>query len=72
MSKKYRVIRDLQGGEFGMGRDYTIEEWREQAIEWADMDENDDLIAVLEVLKEDKVIEFIGVLWALEFEEIYN
>lgn len=29
--KKYRVTEDLQGGEFGMYRDYTLKEWREQA-----------------------------------------
>lgn len=37
---KYRVIRDLQGGEFGMGRDMTAEEWLEQAVEWRDSDDS--------------------------------
>lgn len=37
---KYRVIRDLQGGEFGMGRDYTAEEWLEQTVEWRDSDDS--------------------------------
>ena len=37
---KYRVIRDLQGGEFGMGRDYTAEEWLEQAVDWRDSDDS--------------------------------
>lgn len=36
--KKYRVVRDLQGGEFGMGRDYTAKEWLEQMVEWRDSD----------------------------------
>lgn len=27
--KRYRVIEDLQGGDFGMYRDYTVEQWRE-------------------------------------------
>lgn len=40
MSKKYRVVRDLQGGEFGMGRDYTAEEWLEQAVDWRDSDDS--------------------------------
>lgn len=38
--KKYRVVRDLQGGEFGMGGDYTAEEWLGQAVEWRDSDDS--------------------------------
>ena len=38
--KKYRVVEDLQGGEFGMGRDYTALEWLEQATEWRDSDDS--------------------------------
>lgn len=67
---KYRVIKDLQGGCFGMDRDFTVEEWREQAIEWADMDDNEELIAVLECLKDEKVIPFIADFWELEFEAV--
>lgn len=37
---KYRVIRDLQGGEFGMGIDMTASEWLEQAVEWRDSDDS--------------------------------
>lgn len=40
MKKRYRVVADLQGGEFGMGRDYTAEEWLEQAVEWRDSDDS--------------------------------
>lgn len=36
--KKYIVIKDFQGGEFGMYRVYTAKEWGEQAYEWADSD----------------------------------
>lgn len=38
--KRYRVVRDLQGGEFGMGRDYTATEWLEQAVSWRDSDDS--------------------------------
>ena len=38
--KRYRVVADLQGGEFGMGRDYTAEEWLKQAVEWRDSDDS--------------------------------
>lgn len=38
--KRYRVVRDLQGGAFGMGRDYTATEWLEQAVSWRDSDDS--------------------------------
>ena len=38
--KKYEVIRDYQGGDFGMGRQYTALEWLEQATEWRDADDS--------------------------------
>ena len=68
--KYYRVIKDLQGGEFGMYRVYTEEQWREQALEWAEMDENDFLIKTLKKLPNEKIIPFISDIWALEFTEV--
>jgi hypothetical protein len=38
--KKYRVIEDLQGGDFCMDREYTANEWLEQAVEWRDADDS--------------------------------
>lgn len=70
MEKMYKVVRDLQGGQFGMYRIQSIEEWREQAISWADSDENDFLIEDLENMPQDKVIEYISKVWELEFKEI--
>ncbi len=67
---RYRVSRDLQGGEFGMYRDYTVEQWREQAMEWADMDDNDGLAETLAELPADEVIGFISEMWGLEFRKV--
>ena len=36
--KRYIVIRDWQGGSFGMFRDYTAEKWGQQAAQWSDSD----------------------------------
>jgi len=44
MEKRYRVVKDLQGGDFAMGIDQTIEEWRNNALYWA---ENDDFEGVV-------------------------
>jgi len=38
MARQWYVIDDRQGGDFGMYRLYTAEEWLEQAIEWSDSD----------------------------------
>lgn len=65
----YYVAEDYQNTEFGMQRNYTLQEWREQALEWADMDENDDLIAVLETIKDEKLLDFISEIWQIRFEK---
>ena len=70
MEKMYKVVADLQGGTFGMYRIQSVEDWREQAIEWADSDENDFIIEELKQLPSDKVIEYISIIWQLEFKEI--
>lgn len=65
----YYVAEDYQHTDFGMQRNYTLQEWREQALEWADMDENDDLIAVLETIKDEKLLDFISEIWQIRFEK---
>ena len=67
---RYRVVRDLQGGEFGMGRDFTIEQWRKNALEWCYSDDNYELAKELYKLPQEEVIEFISFLWALEFKKV--
>lgn len=68
--KLYRVIRDLQGGTFGMDRDMTIEQWREQAMEWAFMDDNEELEKEVEELRTADVLPFIEEIWQIEFAEV--
>lgn len=77
--KRYRVIKDYQGGEFGMGRDYTAMEWLEQMIEWSEMDGMDeqDIKDMQEYWKneiefgrEQGLIDHIAEVWQLEFEEV--
>ena len=70
MEKMYKVVADLQGGNFGMYRIQTIEDWREQAIEWADMDEHDGIVEELKNLPLDEVIDYIAEFWQLEFKEV--
>lgn len=70
--KKWRVVRDLQGGCFGMDRDYTLKEWREQAIEWSYADEDFEAVRQLKryEIKNKDLLAFISGIWELEFEEV--
>lgn len=53
-----------------MDRDLTIEQWREQAMDWAFMDDNEELEKEVEELRTNEVIPFISDIWELEFEEV--
>lgn len=66
---RYFVSKDLQGGDFGMHRLYTIEEWREQAKEWADLEDMGAVYDHLCELPKEDVIDFIADFWELEFRE---
>lgn len=68
--KRYRVVKDLQGDEFGMYRDYTIEQWRQQAIGWAEMDEHDGVVERLKEMPEEQILPYIADFWTVEFAEV--
>lgn len=68
--KRYRVVKDLQGDEFGMYRDYTIEQWRQQAIAWAEMDEHDGVVERLNKMPEEQILPYIADFWTVEFAEV--
>ena len=65
----YFVAEDYQHTEFGMQRNYTLQEWREQAIEWADMDEHDGLIDTLNTIDDNELLDFISEIWQIRFEK---
>jgi hypothetical protein len=72
--ERYRVVADLQGGEFAMGRDYTVEQWKKQALEWCWSDDNDELAEALynDYQKfNDKIIMLkIADIWEIEFRKV--
>lgn len=75
--RRYEVVADLQGGSFGMGKQYTAEEWAEQACDWL---EADGCSTVEEVRaywlseiaegREEVVISTIAELWQLDIQEV--
>lgn len=66
---RYYVCRDLQGGDFGTDRDYTIEQWRGQALEWAYADEHYGIMRELAELPKDQVLDYVAEFWALRFRK---
>lgn len=72
MIKRFYVDRDYQGGDFGMGRNYTAEQWLEQAKEWAEMDEMDGILKELNKIQEDfekQVLGYIAEFWSVHFRK---
>lgn len=67
MKDLYVNVGDFQGTSFAIGRTGTIEEWREQALEWLDVDDyNEEYYNYLEHLDYDKVIDEINEMWGIE------
>lgn len=66
----YYVCEDLQGGSFGMGRDFTIDQWRMQAYEWCFMDENYEVMKIIKDTPDNEVLDWIAEYWALRFKKV--
>ena len=69
MEKKFMCIKDLQNGNFGVGHCMTIEEWRGQAMEWAENDGDSETYEELEKLDTSEVLDYIREIWELEIVE---
>ena len=69
MERKYMCIKDLQNGNFGVGYSMTIEEWRGQAMEWAENDGDSETYEELEKLDTSEVLDYIREIWELEIVE---
>ena len=67
--KTYICILDKQGGSFGMYRRYTAEEWEEQAMQWAEQDDWENIEEEFDFENEEKLIEYISEMWDLQIEE---
>lgn len=73
MKKLYINIKDYQGTDFAIGRCLTLKGWREQAMDWAYMDEYTSLYNALKYykIKNNRLIDFINDFWQIEIVE-YN
>jgi len=68
--ERYKVVHDRQGGEFGMDRNYTEEQWRKQALEWCWVDDDAHLAEMVMAVDNGYVIDFISGMWDLEFAKV--
>ena len=71
---RYYVIEDLQGGEFAMGRNYTLEQWEKQALEWCFIDDNHELAEALynnyKKFDTKTILNEIAEIWAIKFKKV--
>lgn len=64
----YVNVHDNQGTGWALGRIGTIKQWREQAMEWADSDDNEELLESLPNLRDDEVLDFISDIWDINIK----
>ena len=69
-TKNYKCVKDLQGGDWCVGVTQSIEEWRENAIEWADSDGYEGVVEILKELPQNEVIDYIQDFWQIEIIEV--
>lgn len=70
MNELYVCTKDYQGGNFGIGRVHTVEQWRNVAITWAEADDSDEYVDYFKVVREDRIIDAIKEIWQLEIVPI--
>lgn len=69
--QRYKVVCDLQQGDFAMGLNFTIEQWQKQALMWCYYDDNKGLANYISKLPQDtELLDFIGETWDIEFAPI--
>lgn len=64
----YINVHDNQGTGWALGRIGTIKQWREQAMDWADSDDNEELLESLPNLRDDEVLDFISEIWDIQIK----
>lgn len=68
--QRYKVVKDLQGGEFAMDLNFTVEQWQKQALVWCWYDDNDELADYICHLPKDDILPLIAEIWQIEFAPI--
>lgn len=69
----YYVAEDYQGTNWAFGIEQTAEAWRETAEGWAESDDNEDLVKIMQNLQgkdENLILGEIADFWQIRFEKV--
>ena len=66
VERKYICVADKQGGTFAVGRTQTAEEWRQNALQWCEQDDNEEYARFLKKLGKKHIVGEIASMWDLE------
>ncbi len=66
----YKCVADFEDGNWCVGTTQTIEEWRTNALMWADSDGFDGVIKTLKKLNGKELIDFIQDFWQIRIVEV--
>lgn len=69
MEKEYICIRDLENNGFAEGYSMSVEDWRCQGMDWAELDGDFETIDELEKLDSKQVLDYIQEYWNIEIVE---
>lgn len=64
----YINVHDNQGTGWALGRILTLKDWRDQAIDWADTDCNEELKEAVINARDDEVLDFISDIWDIHIK----
>lgn len=68
--KLYINVHDNQGTGWALGRIGTAENWREQAMDWADSDGNDETYDELRVMNRDIIPDYVSDVWDIQLKPL--
>lgn len=69
----YYVAEDYQGTNWAFGIEQSAEAWREMAEGWANSDDNEDLVKIMQNLQgkdENLILGEIADFWQIRFEKV--
>ena len=68
----YINIHDNQGTGWALGRLGTVEQWREQAMDWADSDGLEETYNMLRDMNKEDLPDYISDVWDIQLKSIHT
>ena len=64
----YVNVHDNQGTGWALGRILTLKDWRDQAIDWAEADGNEEVQEMIIDARDDEVLDLISDIWDIQIK----